>query len=141
VTTANVYLAAQFARRDELRGYRDALAVSGVVVTSRWLDSHEDDGHCMPAYLARCAVEDLEDIDRADMVVCFTESPETSAKRGGRHVELGYALARGKTVIVAGPRENVFCHLPQVLHIPVEGEFLTAFRCALEAAGVLRGVP
>ncbi len=32
--------------------------------------------------------------------------------RGGRHVEAGYALAKGKYLVLVGPRENVFYSLP-----------------------------
>jgi hypothetical protein len=33
---------------------------------------------------------------------------------GGRFVELGYAIAQRKWIIVVGDRENVFCHLDYV---------------------------
>lgn len=63
---------------------------------------------------AKFARDDVEDVERADVLIAFTEEPRSSASRGGRHVELGIALALGKRVIVVGPRENVFCWLPEV---------------------------
>src|SRR5260221_13260147 len=62
--------------------------------------------------LARYAAEDLADIDQADAVVLFTQAGRHFA--GGRHVEAGYALGKGKRLVVVGPRENVFYHLPEV---------------------------
>ena len=62
-----------------------------------------------PAHVGyRFASEDLEDIRRADVVICFTEEPRSNNSRGGRHVEFGYALGLGKTIVIVGPRENVF---------------------------------
>jgi len=62
------------------------------------------------------AEHDRDDVLAADMLVAFTEPPRSCATRGGRHVELGLALGYGKRVAVIGPRENVFCWLPQVEH-------------------------
>lgn len=67
---------------------------------------------------AKFAADDLEDVLAADTLIAFTEPPRSTASRGGRHVELGIALASGKRILVVGPRENVFCSLPQVEHYP-----------------------
>jgi nucleoside 2-deoxyribosyltransferase len=110
----NVYLASRFPRSDELREYRRQLESHGIHVTSRWLQGgHEwvQDGQEQTVPLdeaARFGQEDLEDIDDADVVVCFTEEPRSAASRGGRHVEFGYALATNKRIVIVGPRENVF---------------------------------
>jgi len=59
----------------------------------------------------------VEDVIRADCILCFTEEPTEHvswAARGGRHVEFGVALAMGKRLCVVGPRENIFHHLPRV---------------------------
>ena len=114
-----VYLAARFSRQDELNRYRAELAKDGIEVTSRWLaGAHEWAGMAdddIPSdELARFAAEDLEDIDRAYAVVCFTEPPRTGPTRGGRHVEMGYALASKTPVLCVGHRENIFCYLPEV---------------------------
>lgn len=126
-----VYLAAPFARQAEMRKYADELAGFGIKVTSRWLhegESLNDRGEVIkqsiPDHIA--AQHDLEDIDRADVMIQFTEPPAKLSlagwkgfttqynPRGGRHVELGYALAKGKEVFVIGYRENIFHSLPQV---------------------------
>lgn len=111
-----VYLAARWTRRDEMRIYADDLAQRGHTCTSQWLygNTFGDDGHraLTDAESGMCATVDLANIDAADIIVCFTEHPGSGAARGGRHVELGYALGRGDVyVIVVGPIENVFCVL------------------------------
>lgn len=117
----NVYLAARYERRLELVGYAEDLRDLGHVVTSRWL--HGNDALPVPEQVRM----DLEDIDRADAVVSFTESPGIYS-RGGRHVEFGYALAKGKRLILVGPPENIFqaaCAFEQYLDF---GELLAAMR-------------
>lgn len=112
-----IYLAARFSRKRELQGYARRLADLGVNVTSRWLrdGAHEWTGtpdHLIP-HVAQAAFagEDLEDVATADAFVLFTEEVNRHGTRGGRMVELGYALALKKNVAIIGPRENVFCHL------------------------------
>lgn len=117
-----VYLASRFSRIEELRGYKAELEAEGVTVTSRWLlGGHEwvgtDDDDIPVSELARFAAEDLEDLEAADVLVCFTEPPRSGPARGGRHVEFGWALAQGKPIIVCGYRENVFYCLPAVTFV------------------------
>lgn len=120
----NVYLAARFSRRAELIGYAAELEQHGRFhVTSRWLfTDHEwsgaDDSRLPVEVGSRFASEDLADVDAADLVVCFTELPRASASRGGRHVEVGYALALSKMLVLVGPRENVFYCLPRFVAVP-----------------------
>lgn len=116
----NVYLAGRFSRKDELACYAQDLERNGFVVTSRWLTGAHDGTTTNEAdipmdELATFAREDMEDIDRADMLIAFTEDPGSGPARGGRHVEAGYALAKGKMLVVVGARENVFYCLPNVL--------------------------
>lgn len=112
-----VYLAASYSRRQEMVHHAAAvLREAGLEVTSRWIDgSHELDDSATVEDRARLAMEDLEDVVRADVVLSFTDGPQSAGKgRGGRHVELGIALALGKRVLLIGPPENVFHYLPQV---------------------------
>lgn len=130
-----VYLAARYSRRLELCGYRDILRGWGFDVQARWLDgSHQlgndgtpigDQGEALvetgrvedaAALREKFAVDDFEDVAGADLLVAFTEQPRSGNSRGGRHVELGIALGCGIDVVVIGPRENVFCWLPEVRH-------------------------
>lgn len=117
------YLAARFGRRDELNSYRLLLAEHGYTVTSRWLTQHQKlDLQAPGASYSEderraFALQDYIDVTRASHLVAFTEDPNDNApggRRGGRHVELGVAIALGKTVYIVGPRENVFCFLPGI---------------------------
>ena len=124
-----IYLAARFSRLQELNWYAGEAEVAGLTVTSRWLrGDHEWVGTAdddIPAdHLARFATEDLEDLDAADVMVCFTEIPRSAPNRGGRHIEAGYAIARRKPVIVVGPIENVFYALPQITRVATWDEAL-----------------
>lgn len=130
-----IYLAARYSRRLELCDYRAELESLGHIVTSRWLNgSHQLDrdglkiGALGEEYVesgseARAAElraffagEDMADVHAAELVIAFTEAPRAEASRGGRHVELGLALAWKRPVFIVGPRENVFCWLPEIRH-------------------------
>ena len=108
----SVYLAARFSRKAEMRQYADDLASTGIDVTSIWIhdDKHEwtgaPDDQIPPHALARFAREDLRDIDAADAVVVFTDSPSS---KGGMWVEVGYAIGRDIPLLIVGPVANVFC--------------------------------
>lgn len=125
-----IYLAARYSRREELSGYREQLEALGHTVTSRWLNGVRqisDDGLSAEAKAeerTRLACEDWQDLMDSDICISFTETPRGTNSRGGRHVEFGAALARGKLSIVIGPRENVFHCLPFVVCYPTWIEFL-----------------
>jgi len=127
-----VYLAAQYARRDELRTYKEVLNSLGIEVTSRWLyeqgsltgDMGEEKEH----FYIETAKIDLEDVDAADAVIFFSEDPLVGIKRGGRHVEYGYAVKGQKPVYVIGPKENVFHYIDRVYHFDTFNEFVETFK-------------
>jgi hypothetical protein len=125
-----VYLAAPYAARDLMRGYRSELAGINIGVTSSWLNDqveiNEGTLGAAPALadgqITKHCTDDFADIDRATALVLFTGEPIRktlvasgvhldalgSMHSGGRHVETGYALAKNKHVIVVGEPENVF---------------------------------
>ena len=128
-----VYLAAMYSRREEMQHYAVVLGELGFVVDARWITGQHEPMEVGIAQVAAAdlpcdeglsvemmcvaALEDIEDIEAADILVVFTERPDVSgASRGGRHVEYGLALALGTPVVVVGPRENVFHALPEVHH-------------------------
>lgn len=122
-----VYLASRFGRQDEMKQHRERLRSLGFDVVSRWLDEEWSSarGHSVTAEDKRTwAGYDHDDVRSCDVMVNFTEA-ENSHGRGGRHVEMGMAIAWGKRTIVVGHRENVFHHLPQV-------EFCETFDQAVE---------
>lgn len=128
----NIYLAARYSRIDELNFYKRELEAWGHIVTSRWLNGeHQIHGYdayqvargndlvTFPEKAALFAQDDVEDLAAADVVISFSEEPRNgNSGRGGRHVELGLALAQEKRLILVGPRENVFHCLPMVERWP-----------------------
>ncbi len=141
-----IYLASRYSRREELCGYREILQAAGHVVTSRWLNGKhqitddgqpigdagealvEGDSGSQSAKAAKMrrefANEDMKDVCECDVIICFTESPRSTASRGGRHVELGIVIglniANGDrftgeeiiSIVIVGPRENLFHWIP-----------------------------
>ena len=118
------YLAGRFIRSGEINECADELRGIGHTVSCRWLlgnhqihpGSSEVDasGDNVPMIARPFAQDDIEDVEKADALVLFTERPYSDKGRGGRHVEFGYALGKGKEVYIIGPRENVFHTLPGV---------------------------
>jgi hypothetical protein len=118
-------------------------------VTARWLSgSHEAKGDDSRETWAEFAIDDLGDVDRAEVLVEFTQKPFITTqylsyaelnvlKRGGRHVEFGYAYAKDKLLILVGPRENVFHNLFSVHQYDNWAEaraFLAGMQEVLDAA-------
>ena len=118
-----VYMAALFSRREEMEDKAIFLRASGYQVVSSWVFGGEEG-------LARSdiAVLDLDDVEKADILLAFSHPRGTHTPGGGRHIEFGYALARGKICVVIGPRENVFHEHPSVIQYDSLQEFLNHFR-------------
>jgi nucleoside 2-deoxyribosyltransferase len=116
-----VYLAARYSEKHEMALQAEVFEKNGLEVTSTWLaESHHPDTKMSEVHvddLTCYAYNDLRDIDAADWLVFSSVEPTTPTVRGGRHVEFGYALARGKKILVVGPEENIFHHLPNVVHV------------------------
>lgn len=111
------YLAARYGRREELVAYSQQIEACRHKVEARWLSGSHETAELDSKAKTVAAIEDLYDINQADCFIAFTEKDGTApnASRGGRHVELGYAIAKGgKLILLVGPRENVFCHLPEI---------------------------
>lgn len=110
----SVYFAARYSRREELKGYRAELEALGIEVTSRWLDTPQRDrSEYSDDDWRQLGQADQADVLAADALICFTEAPGEGGN-GGRHVELGMALALGRRVVIVGRREHIFHHLPEV---------------------------
>lgn len=115
-----VYLAAPYMARPRIEPLAHQLERVGITVTARWLNgSHGMHGETHTTdELTRFAREDLDDLISADVLVQFTArwlyptaSDTVALHHGGRHVELGVALANDILTIVVGNPENVFQHL------------------------------
>ena len=101
-----VYIAAPFElRKEAIRVKWWLIKKRKYVVTSSWLREDcigVDDEH---------ARLDLSDVARADILLALNPIEFANKGTGGRHVELGYALALGKQIVLVGVRTNVFHHL------------------------------
>lgn len=101
---------------------RDTLNSIGYTVTSTWLDEQQNDkapgavattiAEAMKKYegtkdadYLSYAVRDVVDIDRSNFLIVDTFD---ITPRGGREVEVGYAMGTGKPFFVVGPERNVF---------------------------------
>lgn len=104
-----IYLAARFSDRPYMELVADKLKTLGHEITARWIYGGEDG-------LTRTQIAelDLDDVDACDTVISFTQPAGTLFKSGGRHVEFGYGLAKGKRLVLIGERENVFHHHSKV---------------------------
>jgi nucleoside 2-deoxyribosyltransferase len=108
-----IYLAHNFAARDTLRSLIvPFLEQEGHEVTSRWITGDLVTYECN-AELA--AVHDLEDIERADTLILFTDQYGNKPGKG-KFIELGYAIRAGKRIILVGDdlESCVFYHLPTI---------------------------
>lgn len=110
---AKVYIAGRYKNLSVLAEERKKYWAAGIEVTSSWLDNKEDG-----LTFTDVATLDIEDVDRASALVLYTEPYGTSVPGGGRHVEFGYALGKGKRVCVVGPLENIFHWHPSVHVFP-----------------------
>jgi len=104
-----IYLAAQFKEQDIMIQWSILLREHGHFITSRWLFATEELTNTSKAYNA--ATIDLEDIDEAECLISSTLKRGELFTGGGRHIEYGYALAKGKKLINVGGFESVFHNL------------------------------
>jgi hypothetical protein len=136
-----VYVAARYTEKPRARAVRATLVNQGYDVSSRWL--YDD-----PKATHRIAAErDLADVARSHVVLLI--EPIEAHGGGGRYIEVGYALALGKSVLVIDPDaptdgsdgRAIFWSLPQVTVWPSLAATLPAlathaFRVAERGASV-----
>jgi nucleoside 2-deoxyribosyltransferase len=116
-----IYIAAPYPARDAAIKLMERLEVSGHVVTSRWLRERDEMD-------AAAAQKDLEDVDAADVLLFVHDEGWANKGTGGRHVEFGYALARGKRIVMIGPIANVFHCLDDIVRYEDLATFASAWR-------------
>lgn len=119
-----IYLAHNFVARDWLKTLIGEFSKLGHEITSNWIT---DDSHCITGQALHSATVDLEDIERADCLVLFTDQYGDRHGRG-KFVELGYAIRAGKRVFLVGEDQtsSVFYHLPTIRHCKTVEELLAA---------------
>jgi nucleoside 2-deoxyribosyltransferase len=130
-----MYLAGSFAKGPQYYELAERLRQIGHEVQARWLRrSLDPQSWQIPSDAAK---EDLEDIDACQMVVSFLETKDAGYMSGGRHVELGYGYAQGKTMVIIGKPENVFHELRGVLQFDTFDDFYAAMEVLSSPAGEL----
>jgi nucleoside 2-deoxyribosyltransferase len=119
------YLAAKYRWRLVIKQIAaKVMSQSAHTVVGRWLTGAHDGSSVEDQ--ARWAREDFDDIDQADCLVLFNlpvDEPEASA---GRHVEHGYAIAKGKQIIIVGKSTSVFQYVPNTINYLSLDEFYKA---------------
>jgi hypothetical protein len=105
-----LYLAGRYQTKDILADIAEALRNKGHHVTSSWLNQIDTN-------MEEAATRDMQDVREADYLVSFTEKSEVGYNTGGRHAEFGAAWVWGKKLLLVGPRENIFHHLPGVVQL------------------------
>lgn len=111
-----VYIAAPYPVRDRAATMMRVLELRGVEVTSRWLKAPDTmcDEH---------ARKDLEDVAAADVLLALNPEGWEDKGTGGRHVELGYAIALGKPILLVGERTNIFHYLSSIVQVDEISDF------------------
>lgn len=110
------YLSHNFAAREALRdSVIPIIEANGHTVQSRWITEDHDGGNHSNEDRKRFATEDFLDITASDYVLHWCDQFGPKSGRG-KHIEVGYALATGKRIIIIGKEceESVFYFLPNV---------------------------
>jgi hypothetical protein len=113
-----VYIAAPWGNKADARAARILVQQAGHRVTSRWMDQPDGDYEQPAEKMAEEALRDIDDTYAANVLLYLN-----LAKSEGKAVELGMFLARQeesggvKIVVVGGKANNVFLHLPSIIHV------------------------
>lgn len=100
------YLAGKYDKRLELVRIAETLTHMGHSVQAEWLTGSHSGVTVEEKY--EYAVIDLADIEACTHFVLFNLPVKRPEPSTGRHVELGYALAKEKVCIIVGSGESVF---------------------------------
>lgn len=106
-----IYIAAKFARREDMRPMRDAIWDAGHEVVSTWIDEvKRPEGMDSETFKKKLAIKDVAEVFSADLLILDTAFP---SETGGKEVEFGIALGRFQTKLIwiVGPKRNVFHEL------------------------------
>lgn len=122
-----IYLAASFARREEMEEYRHQLIDLGHDVTSYWIVRDPVPYESLnPTQRMYAAIQDHVEVTQCDMLVQFSSVGIDVPTHGGRHTEFGIALEGRKHLVLVGECEQIFHHLPQVRQYRTWEQFINA---------------
>lgn len=150
-----LYIAGPYHLRDILRRVADLFRQAGVEVVSSWL---EETAPVTPDYsllsddqrqvMGEIAQRDAAELEQADMLLIFPDSPAGHAisdgrrvplytAGGARHTELGIALYRKIPIFLVGEAEQIFHFHPQI----VSSSLRAAFTAILQVGNLLAELP
>lgn len=120
-----VYLAAAWSRKEEIKKIADELTALGINVQARWLNepSSPTIGSTGDQFMKERAEIDVEDVCAANILVRFSDNLRVAAvpahlATGARMFEMGLAWSLHKTIIVVGGFQCVFDYLGDIRHVP-----------------------
>ena len=104
-----IYVAAPYELKEQASVVAARLRALGHSVTSGWHDREDVNEEAT-------ARRDLEEVEACDTLLLINVQEWAHKGTGGRHVEYGYALARGKSLVIFGERTNLF-HLFEAVRV------------------------
>lgn len=125
------YIAADSFQQANVKALRDEiLEDEAFACTARWIDAKlENYGHPVTeAELRDTARANFSDIENAMFLIMWNPLESHRNGTGGRHVEMGYAIARYKYILYVGEvLENVFHRDVTVSHVVDHSLVATVF--------------
>lgn len=114
-----IYIASRWDDRDDALMIKKFIEERGLICTSTWLTPHDEQSmdalkKAVIEKPRQRAIKDFEDIDASDVYLVYSPTKSHRNGTGGKHVEMGYAMAKGKTCVLVGVRENIFHYHPAV---------------------------
>ncbi len=114
-----IYIAASYPRKEEANTLGAALEKKGYEILSYWHQIIDDADYLSGAK----AIRDLYAVKNCDL---FVELVGDDGSKGGRHCELGLALAWDKKIILIGKGDDycIFANLPYLPRMKDAAELL-----------------
>jgi hypothetical protein len=116
------YIAAR--SQDAAIQLKQELESRGHVCTARWISDATFDKKKTFEEKQTAAIMDLEDVLEAKDGLILLSEVEGVMVPGGKHVEMGFALAHRHPIYVVGRLENTLQFHPAVKHCPTLSDFL-----------------
>lgn len=115
-----IYIATSFPRQKEANDLALSLVRDDTIIVSTW---HEKDDKYAdtPDQWKHRVLRDYKEVDSATILICLTGDERS---HGGRHTEFGMALIKGISIVIIGPREQIFHYHPRVLQYDSVDQFM-----------------
>lgn len=134
---SKVYIAAKYARRQELQAVAAAIKAHGHEVVCRWVTEGEE-----KKTAAEAAMMDVDDVFTCDTIIFIGERSGSKNTGGGRWFEFGLAYSLGKRMIAVlhpepaeSPRSDVIAPFHESVFTS-----LTAVECFFSIEEAIRAL-